>query len=76
MCKGSQGGRLAQCVNQPENLVNCGQSINFVTFSTQDLREQGHKSYVAMQLLGEQRIGDPANDEGDSQKFSFADDSQ
>ena len=28
-------------------LVNHGRSMNIATFSTQDLREQGRKSYVA-----------------------------
>ena len=42
-------------------LVNRGRSMNIATFSTQDLQEQCHKSYVASLISGEQRIGDLAN---------------
>ena len=42
-------------------LVNRGQLINIATFSTQDLQEQCHKSYVASLISGEQRIGNLAN---------------
>ena len=48
MYKSSYGGRLAQCVRDlARALVNCGRSINIATFSTQNLWEQGRKSYVA-----------------------------
>ena len=42
-------------------LVNHGQSMNIATFSTRDLQEQCHKSYVASVISGKQRIGDLAN---------------
>ena len=42
-------------------LVSHGQSMNIATFSTWDLQEQCHTSYVASLILGEQRIGDLAN---------------
>ena len=41
------GRRLAQCVSYiARALVNHGWSINIAAFSTRDLQEQGHKSYV------------------------------
>ena len=63
-------------------LVNRGRSMNIATFSTQDLQEQDHKSYVAIVIRGmknrwsrEYFLTNYIN-EGDSQKFSSADDSQ
>ena len=55
--------------------------MNIATFSTQDLREQGCKSYVASYHANEELVIPQmflANyiDKGDSQKFSSADDSQ
>ena len=38
-----------------------GWSMNIAIFSTWDLREQGRKFYVAIQLSGERKIGDPVN---------------
>ena len=47
-CKGSYGGKLAQCVSWPcKALVNRGRLIKIATFSTWDLQEQCCKSYVA-----------------------------
>ena len=41
------GGRLAQCVSYiARALVNRGWLMNTAAFSTRDLQEQGHKSYV------------------------------
>ena len=37
-------------------LVNSGRSMNIATFSTQDLREQGHKSYVASYRKNEEFV--------------------
>ena len=41
------GGRLAQCVSYiARALVNRGWSMKIAAFSTRDLQEQRHKSYV------------------------------
>ena len=55
--------------------------MNFATFSTLDLREQGHKSYVTSyrtneELVIPQMFSHEYINEGDSQKHSSADDSQ
>ena len=37
-------------------LVNRGRSMNNATFSTRDLRQQGHKSYVASYHANEEWV--------------------
>ena len=37
-------------------LVNCGRSMNIAAFSTQDLRQQGRKSYVASYRVNEELL--------------------
>ena len=53
-------GLLSVC-ELTRTLVNRDWSMNSATFSTQDLQEQCHKSYVASLISGEQRIGNLAN---------------
>ena len=56
--------------------------MNIATFSTRDLQEQGGKSYVASYWESEELVIpwifflQTTSNEGDSQKFSSADDSQ
>ena len=55
--KGSQGGRLAQCVSYVARvLVNHDRLMNIATFSTWDLQEQGHKSYVASYWVNKELV--------------------
>ena len=62
--------------------IAIGQSMNIATFSTQDLQEQGHKSYVAIVIRAmknwwsRERFLVNYINEGDLQKVSAADDSQ
>ena len=63
------------------SLVNHGRLINIATFSTRDFQEQGHKSFVASYQVNEELVMREyflANygNEGDSRKFSSADNSQ
>ena len=55
-CKGSHGGRLAQCYELARALVNCDWSMKTATFSTRDLQEQCRKSYVASYWANEELV--------------------
>ena len=59
-CKGiaMEDGLLSVWVSQR---IDQSWSMNIATFPNWDLQEQGRKSYVASQLSGERRIGDPTN---------------
>ena len=55
MCKGSHGGRLAQCELARE-LVNHIRLMKIATFSIRDLQEQCRKSYVASYRANEELV--------------------
>ena len=64
MCKGSHGEahgeRLAQLVCKLARvLIISGRSMNVAAFSTQDLREQGCKSYEASYRANEELVIPP-----------------
>ena len=55
--KGSHGERLAQLVCELARvLIISGQSMNIAAFTTQDLREQGHKSCEAGYRANEELV--------------------
>ena len=56
-CKGSHGERLAQLVCELARvLIISGRSMNIAAFTTQDLREQGHKSCEAGYRANEELV--------------------
>ena len=63
MCKGSHGERLAQLVC--ELLIISGRLMNAAAFSTQDLREQGCKSYETSYRVIEELVALNYVNEGD-----------
>ena len=56
-CKGSHGERLVQLMCELARvLIISGRSMNIAAFSTQDLREQGCKSYEASYRVNEELV--------------------